>query len=157
MHLDLIDGRDDVGLGEETLQVLGHEVGYADSAHLPLGEERLQAFVSLDRQVEPGRHRLVQDEQVDALDAELAGGLVEGVASGVDLVLLQVSLTALAKVAHGREAVVGRDDLADLYRRYLWVVLDGIRPDRTDATPLPVPSLTTQQAHLMLGARSDDP
>jgi len=70
----------------------------------------------------------------------------------VDLILLQVSLTVLAKVTHGRSEMVGRDDLPELYRRYLWIFLDGIRPERGGTTTLPVPSLTTQQAHLLLGA-----
>ncbi|MEV6592400.1 TetR/AcrR family transcriptional regulator [Streptomyces acidicola] len=88
------------------------------------------------------------------VDRARAAGAVRDDLTGVDLILVQVSLTALAKVAHGRADAVGRGDLAELYRRYLWVFLDGIRPDRDDATPLPVPSLTTQQVHLMLGAGS---
>src|SRR5690625_5945104 len=60
--------------------------------------------------------------------------------TGVDLILLQVSLTVLAKVTHGRSEMVGRDDLPELYRRYLWIFLDGIRPERGGTTTLPVPS-----------------
>ncbi|MFJ9588722.1 hypothetical protein [Streptomyces acidicola] len=98
--------------------------------------------------VPPGLAPLVNQ----VVDRARAAGAVRDDLTGVDLILVQVSLTALAKVAHGRADAVGRGDLAELYRRYLWVFLDGIRPDRDDATPLPVPSLTTQQAHLMLGA-----
>jgi hypothetical protein len=41
-----------------------------------------------------------------------------------------------------------RDDTGELYRRYLWILLDSLQP-----APLPVPSLTTQQTHVLLGAR----
>ena len=74
--------------------------------------------------------------------------------TGADLILLQVSLTALATTAQARPDTVGRDDLSQLYRRYLWIFLDGLRPARDQTTPLPVPPLTTQQTHLMLGAAS---
>jgi hypothetical protein len=36
---------------------------------------------------------------------------------------------------------LGRDVEPDLYRRYLAIVLDGLRPTRDDATPLPVDAL----------------
>ena len=85
-------------------------------------------------------------------DRAREAGAVRDDVTGVDLILLQVSLTALATIAQARPDVVGRDDLGELYRRYLWIFLDGLRPARDAATPLPVPSLTTQQAHLMLGA-----
>lgn len=87
-------------------------------------------------------------------DRAREAGAVRQDLTGVDLILLQVSLTALAKVAHGRDEAVGREDLAELYRRYLWVFLDGLRPAREAATPLPVPPLTTQETHVMLGVSS---
>ena len=85
-------------------------------------------------------------------DRAREAGVVRADLTGVDLILLQVSLTVLAKVTHGRSEIVGRDDLPELYRRYLWIFLDGIRPERGGTTTLPVPSLTTRQAHLLLGA-----
>ena len=97
------------------------------------------------------RDRLAPLVEKIAERARLAG-VVRDDLTGVDLILLQVSLTALAKVAHGRAESVGREDLAELYRRYLWVFLDGLRPGRDAPSELPIPSLTTQQAHIMLGA-----
>ncbi len=38
------------------------------------------------------------------------------------------------------------------HRRYLWIFLDGLRPDREQASPPPVPPLTTDETHRMLGA-----
>src|SRR5699024_5156601 len=72
--------------------------------------------------------------------------------TGVGMILLQVSLTVLAKVTHGRSEIGGRADLPERYGRYRWLFLDGLRPARGGATTLPAPSLTTQQAHLLLGA-----
>src|SRR5699024_6170926 len=85
-------------------------------------------------------------------DRAREAGVVRADLTGVDLILLQVSLTVLAKVTHGRSEMVGRDDLPELYRRYLWIFLDGIRPERGGTATLPVPSLTTQETHLLLGA-----
>ena len=60
-------------------EVVGHEVGDADGPDLAVGKQRLQGAVGVDREVEPAGERLVQDQQVDRVDAELAGGLVERV------------------------------------------------------------------------------
>ena len=46
---------------------------------LPSAEQRLQRPVRLEGLVEVRGQRLVQDEQVDLVDAELAGALVEAV------------------------------------------------------------------------------
>ena len=70
------------GLGEAG-QVLGHEVADTDRAHHAVVQQRLERPVGLGREVEPARHRLVQDQQVDALDAQLGRALVEGVQRGV--------------------------------------------------------------------------
>ena len=58
-------------------QVFDHEVADADRAHLAVGEQGFQRPVGLQSRVELRRQRLVQDEQVDLVDAELAGTLVE--------------------------------------------------------------------------------
>jgi hypothetical protein len=59
--------------------VLDHEIAHPDGAHLAVGEQRLQGAVGLERPVERRRQRLVQNQQVDLVDAELAGALVERV------------------------------------------------------------------------------
>src|ERR1700761_544116 len=79
VQLDLVDGGDDLGLIEQVREVLDHEVADADGADLAVLEQRLQRPVCLERLVEVGRQRLVQDQQVDLVDAEFAGALVEGV------------------------------------------------------------------------------
>lgn len=78
--------------------------------------------------------------------------------TGVDLTLLQVSLTAVAKVAHGRAGSVGRDDLAELYRRYLWIFLDGIRAARDVATNAadPVTDHPADASHARRGVAGRD-
>jgi hypothetical protein len=79
VDLDLVH-RGHHGRGpQELVEVLRHEVADADRAYPAVGEQRFQRPVRLDREVEAGRHGLVQQEQVDPLDAELAGTLVEGV------------------------------------------------------------------------------
>jgi hypothetical protein len=57
----------------------GHEVAYPDRANLFVGQELLQRRVRVDGQLELARQRLVQDQQVDLVDPELACALVERV------------------------------------------------------------------------------
>jgi hypothetical protein len=52
--------------------VLRAEVRDADGARPAVGEERLGGLVGGDRVVEVGRHRLVQQVQVDVVEAEPA-------------------------------------------------------------------------------------
>jgi len=59
--------------------VLDHEVVDADRADLAVSEERLQGTVGLQGPVERRWQRLVEDQQVDLIDAELAGALLEAV------------------------------------------------------------------------------
>jgi hypothetical protein len=77
--LDLVDRwyhRDPV---EKRGEVHDGEVADADRADLAVGEQRLQGAVGLQSAVERRRQRLVQDQQIDLIDAELAGALLEGV------------------------------------------------------------------------------
>ena len=77
--LDLVDRRHHRGAIEKRREVLDHEVADPDRADLAVGEQRLQGAVGLQGPVERRRQRLVQDQQVDLLDAELAGALLEAV------------------------------------------------------------------------------
>jgi hypothetical protein len=79
VHLELVDGRDDGGPLQQLPQVLDHEVADADGADLAVREQLLQGAVGLERAVKGDRQRLVQDQQVDPVDAELAGALLEAV------------------------------------------------------------------------------
>ena len=79
VHLDLVDRRHDRRLLEQRGQVLDHEVADPDGAHPAVGEQRLQRPVGLQGPSKSDGQRLVQDQQVDLVDAELAGALVEAV------------------------------------------------------------------------------
>jgi hypothetical protein len=72
--------------------VRDHEVAYSDSADLAVGEESLEGPVGVEGPLECRGQRLVEDEQVDLVDAELAGaflvaveGLVVAVVADPDL------------------------------------------------------------------------
>jgi hypothetical protein len=83
VYLDLVHGRYDVDLLEERVHVFRHEIAHADRPDLAIAQQRLQRVVGLDGQVETRRKWLVEDEQIDAVDAELARALVESVQSFV--------------------------------------------------------------------------
>jgi hypothetical protein len=70
VDLDLVDRRHHRRRVEEPVEVLAHEVADADRADLAVREQLLQRPVCLDRQVEAGGQGLVQDQQVELVDAE---------------------------------------------------------------------------------------
>jgi len=59
--------------------VVDHEVADADRADLAVGEQRLERPVGLERPVERARQGLVEDQQVDLVDAELRRALLVSV------------------------------------------------------------------------------
>lgn len=66
-----------------------------------------------------------------------------------DLIFIQLGLSAIMDTT--------RAIAPDLYRRYLTLVLDGIRTGRGSFTPLPSPALTAAQTHrAMTGRRRPD-
>ena len=77
--LDLVDRRHHRGALEKRGEVLDHEVADPNRADLAVSEQRLQSTVGLQGLVERRRQRLVQDQEVDLLDGELAGALLEAV------------------------------------------------------------------------------
>ena len=79
VHLDLVDGGDDAGTVEQRGEVVDHEVADADRADLAVREQRLERPVGLEGPVERAGQGLVEDQQVDLLDAELSGALLEPV------------------------------------------------------------------------------
>lgn len=87
--------------------MLVHEVRDADGAHPDVGEQPLQRSVGADRRVELARQSLVQDQQVDLLDAELAGALVEGVQR------LVVAVVADPDLRLDEDLVAGETEAAD--------------------------------------------
>ena len=76
-------------------------------------------------------------------------GVVRADLDQTDLIFMQVGLSAIMNRSRALEP--------ELYRRYLTILLDGIRTDRADFTPLPVGPLSADQTHLaMTGARPID-
>ena len=92
MHLDLIHGRHDGRDAQQAVQVVRHEVAHADGAHLSVREQRLERAIGLERAVERRRQRLMQEQQVESLDAELANALLERVERGVVAVVADPDL-----------------------------------------------------------------
>ena len=112
VQLDLVDRGHDRRLLEKGGEVLDHEVADADGAHLAVREERLQRPVRLERLVECRGEGLVQDEQVDLLDAQLAGALVEAVQGLVVAVVADPDLRLDDDVVAGHTGAA--DGVADL-------------------------------------------
>lgn len=98
-----------------------------------------------------------QHDRLAALADQLAErardqGVVRVDLTGTDLQFLQIGIAAIAGVAADGAKNTDRSDIEQLYRRYLWMTLDGLRPGHPD--PLPVPALTTAQTRDLL---SPDP
>lgn len=148
---------------EEIERILHAALAEADPWEgLVLYLERSLALQAKDRgmaQIFAGRHgRPVKyDESRDRLAplvnrvAERArdAGALRPDATGTDLVFLQIAVGAVAAVAQDGPGLEGREDAEQLYRRYLWIALDGLRAAGPDSS-LPVPPLTTAQTHALL-------
>ena len=72
--------------------MIGHEVADANRAHLAVSEQFLEGSVCVEREIETARQRLVQEEQVETINAKLARALVEGVQRGVGTVVANPNL-----------------------------------------------------------------
>ena len=115
VHLDLVHRGHDRGLVEQPVEVLGHEVADADGAHLAVGQQRLERAVGGEVRSKRLRQRLVQDEQVDLLDPQLAGALVEGVQGRVVAVVADPHLRLdehVVRPVQARSASMRLPDLA---------------------------------------------
>lgn len=124
--------------------------------------ERSLALQAQDRgmaQIFAGKHarRTKYDESRDRL-APLINGVAERArdagalradATGTDLVFVQIALSKVAAVAQDGASLEEREDAEQLYRRYLWIALDGLRADGP-TSQLPIPALTTTQTHTLL-------
>jgi hypothetical protein len=98
MDLDLVHRRDEIDLLDQGVEVVGQEVGDANRPDLAVGQQRPQRTVRLQGEVEARGQGLVQDQQVDLVnlvDAEPAGGPVEGVQRGVVAVVADPDLPAV--------------------------------------------------------------
>ena len=124
--------------------------------------ERSTAMQARDRgmaQIFTGRHscNVSYDETRDRLAPlvdEVAArarnsGQLRADVTGTDLIFIQVALSSVAAVAQDGHQPADRSDTSELYRRYLWIALDGLRADR-DPSPLPVPPLSVDDTHELL-------
>ena len=77
VELDLVHGRNDGRLGQQAFEVLAHEVAHPDRA--ALGEECLERAAGVEGAVEGRGQCVMQKQQVDLVEVELAGAVVERV------------------------------------------------------------------------------
>jgi hypothetical protein len=52
-------------------------------------------------------------------------GLIRADITGTDLIFLQIACISISAVVREGPDITGRSDSGELYRRYLWVMLDG--------------------------------
>ena len=76
-------------------------------------------------------------------DRAKRAGVLRPDVEGTDLVFIQLGLIAITKRT--------RDAVPDLYRRYLQIAFDGLRAHPTEPSQLPIPALTTEQTHAVMG------
>ena len=105
-------------------EVLRAEVRDADRARPAVGEERLGGLVGADRVLEVGRHRLVQQVQVDVVDAEPAQAGVEADLRGV------VAVVADPQLGGDEDLVAVDAGAADALADLALVVVGGGRVDQ---------------------------
>jgi AcrR family transcriptional regulator len=121
-------------------------VGYLErSLALQLRDKGLAQIVSGDR-ISIEQHdwnREVTAPKNRALVARARdAGVLRGDVTGTDLTFIQVGLNAI--MTRSRHAH------PDLYRRYLHLMLDGLRAQPGNPTPLPVAALTSDQTHAVM-------
>lgn len=116
------------------------------SLALQLRDRALAQIVSGDRvnveQHDWNREVMAPKNRAIVTRAREAGMLRDDF-EGTDLTFIQVGLNAI--MARSRDAH------PDLYRRYLHLLLDGLRASPDTPSPLPVPALTSDQTHAVMG------
>jgi hypothetical protein len=70
--------------------------------------------------------------------------------TGTDLIFLQIAVTAISGTVADSVTESSGPDFSQLYRRYLWIALDGLRAQPSGTSPLPVAPLTTEESHALL-------
>ncbi len=121
-------------------------VGYLErSLALQLRDRGLAQIVSGDR-ISSEQHdwnREVMAPRNRALVARARdAGMLRDDVTGTDLTFIQVGLNAI--MSRSRHAH------PELYRRYLYLMLDGLRAEPGNPTPLPVAALTSDQTHAVM-------
>jgi AcrR family transcriptional regulator len=119
------------------------------SLALQLRDKGLAQIVSGDR-ISVEQHDWNRDVMAPKNRALVARGREAGVlrddVAGTDLTFIQVGLNAIMSRS--------RDAHPDLYRRYLQLLLDGLRAQPGNPTPLPIAALTSDQTHALMGPTS---
>jgi AcrR family transcriptional regulator len=112
---------------------------------LQLRDKGLAQILSGDRisaeQHDWNRKIIAPKNRAIIANARKAGVLRDDV-EGTDLTFIQVGLNAIMNRS--------RDAHPDLYRRYLHLMLDGLRATPTAPTALPVAALTSDQTHAVM-------
>ena len=121
-------------------------VGYLErSLALQLRDRGLAQIVSGDR-ISSEQHdwnREVMAPRNRALVARARdAGMLRDDVTGTDLTFIQIGLNAI--MSRSRHAH------PELYRRYLYLMLDGLRAEPGNPTPLPVAALTSDQTHAVM-------
>src|SRR5438034_7534729 len=83
MDLDLIDRRHHLAVIEKRRKVLDHEIADPDRSELAVSEQGLEGAVGLQGSIERRGQCLMEEQQVDLVDAKLAGALLKAVQSFV--------------------------------------------------------------------------
>ena len=119
------------------------------SLALQLRDRSLAQIVGGDR-ISVEQHDWNRDVMAPKNRALIARGREAGVlradVAGTDLTFIQVGLNAIMTRS--------RDWHPDLYRRYLYLLLDGLRAESGNPTPLPIAALTSDQTHAVMGPTS---
>ena len=124
-------------------------VDYLEQAlALQLRDKGLAQVVSGDRisvEQHDWNRQVIAPKNVAMVARARDAGLLRPDVEGTDLTFIQVALNAIMTRS--------RDAHPDLYRRYLHLLLDGLRA-RPDNPPLPVAALTSDQTHTVMGGLS---
>jgi AcrR family transcriptional regulator len=99
-------------------------------------KELLLGTSTAHARIEKGRQQIQPVVQAVLLRAQRAGVVREDL-TVADLLLLQHAI--------GEAAEYTREVAPEVWRRTMWIALDGLRPDRRRSSPMPVPPLDDDQ------------
>ena len=121
-------------------------VGYLErSLALQLRDKGLAQIVSGDRisgEQHDWNREVMAPKNRALINRARDAGMVRDDVTGTDLTFIQVGLNAI--MTRSRHAH------PELYRRYLYLMLDGLRAEPGHPTPLPVAALTSDQTHAVM-------
>ena len=88
-------------------------------------------------------------------DRARRAGVIRRDIVGTDLVMIQIAVVSVAWTCSDRKDVSECEDSEQVYRRYLWIMLDGLKPARDDVSPLPVDPVPPSHAHAVWGSTGE--